>query len=236
MSGNLINASSLYDIKQRVFLYKKGCILMKHFISTEDLTIEEVQELLKMAKMIREDEYKLTKQIFVANVFFEPSTRTKTSFVVDEIKLVLENLEFSNDTTKTLEASGADCLVIRHEDDEWSKGISENLNVPIINAGSGKKDHPSQSLLDLDTIYQEFGYFKGLKIAIVGDIKHSRVAKSNAKLLEKLGVDVYFVAANEFKDNGFSYPYITMDEAVENCDVLMLLRIQHERHEAFAGS
>src|SRR5699024_4284243 len=114
------------------------------------------------------------------------------------------------DTTKTFEAIGADCLVIRHEDDEWSKGISENLNVPIINAGSGKKDHPSQSLLDLDTIYQEFGYFKGLKIAFVG--------------------------ANEFKDNGFSYPYITMDEAVENCDVLMLLRIQHERHEAFAGS
>src|SRR5690625_175193 len=75
-----------------------------------------------------------------------------------------------------------------------------------------------------------------MKIAIVGDIKHSRVAKSNAKLLEKLGVDVYFVAAKEFKDIGLSYPYITMDEAVENCDVLMLLRMQHERHEAFAGS
>src|SRR5699024_6421863 len=86
------------------------------------------------------------------------------------------------------------------------------------------------------TIYQEYGYSKGLKIAIVGDIKHSRVAKSNAKSLEKLGVDVYIVAANELKDNGFSYPYITMHEAVENCDVLMLLRIQHVRHEAFAGS
>src|SRR5699024_10762526 len=131
---------------------------------------------------------------------------------------------------------GADCLVISHEDDAWSKGISESLNVPIINAGSAKKDHPSQSLLDLDTTYQEVVYHKVLEVAIVVDIKHSRVAKSKEKLLEALGVDVYFVAANEFKDNGISYPYITMDEAVENCDVLMLLRIQHERHEAFAGS
>src|SRR5690625_2304615 len=120
---------------------------MKHFISTEDLTIEEVQELIKIAKMFHEDKYKLTKQIFLANLFFEPSTRTKTSFVVTERKLGLENLEFSTDTssmkkgetlydtTKTFEAIGADCLVIRHEDDEWSKGISENLNVLIINAG-----------------------------------------------------------------------------------------------------
>src|SRR5699024_4947112 len=96
---NLINISFVFDLKQIVFLYKKECILMKHFISKEYLTIEEVQELLKMAKMFREDEYKLTKQIFVANLFFEPSTRTKTSFVVAERKLGLENLEFSTDTS-----------------------------------------------------------------------------------------------------------------------------------------
>src|SRR5690625_1774806 len=100
-----------------------------------------------MAKMFLEDEYKLTKQIFVANLFFEPSTRTKTSFVVAERKLGLENLEFSTDTssmkkgetlydtTKTFEAIGADCLVTIHEYDESSKGISEYLSVRIIKSG-----------------------------------------------------------------------------------------------------
>ncbi|HLR59927.1 MAG TPA: aspartate carbamoyltransferase catalytic subunit [Pseudogracilibacillus sp.] len=221
---------------------------MKHFISIEDLTVKEVYDLLRTIKMYREDEYKLTKQVFVANLFFEPSTRTKTSFVVAERKLGIEDLEFATqtssmkkgetlyDTAKTFEAVGANCLVIRHEDDEWSKGISKDLNIPIINAGSGKKDHPTQSLLDLYTIYQEFGYFTGLKVAIAGDIKHSRVARSNAQLLAKLGVEVYFTAADEFKETEFGYPYISMDEAAETCDVVMLLRIQHERHEAFSGS
>lgn len=221
---------------------------MKHFISIEDLTEKEIYDLLRMTKMYREGEYKLTKQVFVANLFFEPSTRTKTSFVVAERKLGIEDLEFAThtssmkkgetlyDTAKTFEAVGADCLVIRHEDDEWSNGISKDLKVPIINAGSGKKDHPTQSLLDLDTIYQEFGYFTGLKVAIAGDIKHSRVARSNAQSLAKLGVEVYFTAADEFKETEFGYPYISMDEAVETCDVVMLLRIQHERHEGFSGS
>lgn len=216
---------------------------MKHFISMEDMTVDEIYQLLRMAKMYRENEYKITKQIFVANLFFEPSTRTKTSFVVAEKKLGLEDLEFSTetssmtkgetlyDTAKTFEAVGADCLVIRHEDDDWSKEISKNLNIPIINAGSGKKDHPTQSLLDLDTIYQEFGYFKGLKVAISGDIKHSRVARSNAQLLSKLGVEVYFTAPESFKETELGYTYISMDEAIEMCDVLMLLRVQHERHE-----
>lgn len=223
-------------------------MLMKHFISIEDLTVEEIHGLLRMAKMYREDEYRITKQVFVANLFFEPSTRTKTSFVVAERKLGMEDLEFATqtssmkkgetlyDTAKTFEAVGADCLVIRHEDDEWSKTISKDLQIPIINAGSGKKDHPTQSLLDLDTIYQEFGYFSGLKVAISGDIKHSRVARSNAQLLAKLGVEVYFTAADDFKETEFGYPYISIDEAVEMCDVVMLLRIQHERHEAYSGS
>lgn len=221
---------------------------MKHFISIKDLTVEEIYQLLKMAKMYREDDYKITKQIFVANLFFEPSTRTKTSFIVAERKLGLEDLEFATqtssmkkgetlyDTVKTFEAVGADCLVIRHEHDEWSKSISKDLQIPIINAGSGKKDHPTQSLLDIDTIYQEFGSFKDLKVAIAGDVKHSRVARSNAQLLTKLGVKVYFTAAEDFKETEMGYPYITMDEAVEMCDVLMLLRIQHERHDEFSSS
>lgn len=217
---------------------------MKHFISMEDITNEEIYQLLKIARMYREEEYKITKQTFVANLFFEPSTRTKTSFTVAERKLGLDILDFATetssmqkgetlyDTAKTFEAVGAECLIIRHEDDEWSKALDKKINIPIINAGSGKKDHPTQSLLDLDTIYQEYGYFKGLKVVIAGDIKHSRVARSNAQMLSKLGAEVYFTAPNHFTETELGYPYIQIDEAIEMCDVLMLLRIQHERHEA----
>lgn len=221
---------------------------MKHFISIDDLDVNEIHNLLNAAKLYRENEYKITKQVFIANLFFEPSTRTKTSFIVAERKLGLDFLEFDThtssmkkgetlyDTAKTFEAVGAECLVIRHEDDNWSRGISEKLNIPIINAGSGKKDHPTQSLLDLDTIYQEFGYFKGLKVVISGDIKHSRVARSNAQLLSKLGVNVYFTAADEFVEDELGFPYISIEEAIETCDVLMLLRIQHERHDQYSGA
>ena len=110
------------------------------------------------------------------------------------------------------------------------------MNVPIVNAGAGKKDHPTQSLLDAITIYQEFGSFDGLNIVIAGDIKHSRVARSNAQMLTKLGANVYFTGAPDFMDDSLAYPYVTMDEAIEMSDVLMLLRIQHERHDQFSSS
>ncbi len=221
---------------------------MKHFISMEQLSANEIMDLLERAERYRTAEYKIDKQIFVANLFFEPSTRTKTSFIVAERKLGLDYLEFQTeqssmkkgetlyDTAKTFEAVGAECLVIRHEADNWSDAISHDLNIPIINGGAGTRDHPTQSLLDVDTIYQEFGYFKGLKVVIAGDIKHSRVARSNAQILSKLGVEVYFSAAEEYQEEELGFPYIPIDEAVEMCDALMLLRIQHERHESFSGA
>src|SRR5690625_1357420 len=222
--------------------------MMKHFLSVQDMTAEDIINLLDMAQSYREEEIRITKQLFAANLFFEPSTRTKSSFIVAEKKLGIESLEFDvetssmkkgetlYDTAKTFEAIGANVLVIRHESDNWANELEGKIDIPIINGGAGKKAHPTQSLLDADTIYQEFKTFENLNIVISGDIKHSRVAKSNAEMLTKLGANVYFACAPDFRDNSLNYPYITMDEAAEIGDVIMLLRIQHERHEAFSSS
>ena len=133
------------------------------------------------------------------------------------------------DTVKTLEAIGVQAVVIRHPEDVYYKQLIDGIHIPIINGGDGCGDHPSQSLLDLFTIYQEFGRFRGLKVAIVGDIAHSRVAHSNAEVLTRLGAEVVFSGPPEWMEPG--HPYEAIDHAVATADVVMLLRIQHERHD-----
>lgn len=218
---------------------------MKNFISVNQMTTENIYSILKNAEGYRHRNFELREPVFAANLFFEPSTRTKMSFMVAERRLGLENLDFHADsssvlkgeslydTAKTFESIGANLLVIRHESDNWYDELQGKLSIPIINAGAGSAEHPTQSMLDLLTIYQEFGTFEGLKVAIVGDIKHSRVAGSNAQVLQKLGADLHFCAAPGFEKESSDIPYISIDEAVETCDVVMLLRIQHERHEYF---
>ncbi|MFD1067209.1 aspartate carbamoyltransferase catalytic subunit [Oceanobacillus locisalsi] len=217
---------------------------MKHFISMQQLSKETMNQILKEAELIRTSPRTINKQLFAANLFFEPSTRTKISFEVAQKKLGLDVLDLHKegsslikgeslyDTAKTFEAIGADFLIVRHPSDYWMEDIEKEgeLNIPVINAGSGKEEHPTQCMLDVLTMYQEFGSVEGRKIVIAGDIVHSRVAKSNAHALEKLGAEVYFSAAPGFEDYSLKYPYITMDEAVEIADAVMLLRIQHERH------
>src|SRR5699024_6969891 len=161
---------------------------MKHFITTTEMSANEIIDLFDMAHAFKKDEVRITKQLFAANLFFEPSTRTKSSFIVAEKKLGIESLEFDvetssmkkgetlYDTAKTFEAIGANVLVIRHESDNWAIELEGKIDIPIINGGAGKKAHPTQSLLDVDTIYQEFKTFENLNIVIAGDIKHSRVA------------------------------------------------------------
>lgn len=216
---------------------------MKHFISVSQLTTEEIYSTLELAENYQRGNIRGNDQIFAANLFFEPSTRTKMSFVVAQRKLGLEVLDFHAetssvqkgeslyDTARTFESIGANLLVVRHPSDDWYNEINANINIPIINAGAGKAEHPTQCMLDLMTIYQEFGSFNGLNIAIAGDIKHSRVAHSNAQALRRLGANVFLSAAPGFEDFTLDFPYITIDEAVETCDVMMLLRIQHERHD-----
>lgn len=219
---------------------------MKHLLTTKELTIEEINKILAEAQEFANGNvWQPEKQTFVANLFFEPSTRTKSSFFVAERKLGLDVIPFEAnassvlkgetlyDTIHTLESIGVNAVVIRHKIDNYFAELIGRTRIPILNAGDGCGHHPTQSLLDLLTIKQEFGGFKGLKIAIIGDIRHSRVAHSNADTLKRLGAEVVFSGPEEWFDEGLleNGVYEDVDKAIESSDVVMLLRIQHERHE-----
>lgn len=177
----------------------------------------------------------------VSNLFFEPSTRTKMSFEMAERKLNLEVLPFDAgfsstlkgetlyDTVKVLESIGLDVLVIRHEQNNYFEELVGKVKPVIINGGDGTGNHPTQSLLDIYTIWQEFGTLQNKVITIVGDISHSRVARSNADALTRLGAQVRFVCPPEWQ--GEFEAFNNFDEVIEDSDVLMMLRVQHERHD-----
>ena len=139
------------------------------------------------------------------------------------------------DTVLTMSALGVDVAVIRHSDENYYDELiqSKTIQCSIVNGGDGSGQHPTQCLLDLMTIYQEFGRFAGLKVAIAGDITHSRVAKSNMQMLKRLGAEVYFSGPKEWYDESFDVygTYRPLDELVPEVDVMMLLRVQHERHD-----
>ena len=133
------------------------------------------------------------------------------------------------DTCKTLESIGVNLLVIRHPQNAYYEEL-ENLNIPIANAGDGSGQHPTQSLLDIMTIYEEYETFEGLNILICGDIKNSRVARSNYTSLTSLGAKVMFSSPNEWVDETLDAPYVNIDDVINKVDIIMLLRVQHERH------
>ncbi|MCY7833729.1 aspartate carbamoyltransferase catalytic subunit [Bacillus spizizenii] len=219
---------------------------MKHLTTMSELSTEEIKDLLQTAQDLKSgktDNWLTGK--FAANLFFEPSTRTRFSFEVAEKKLGMNVLNLDGtstsvqkgetlyDTIRTLESIGVDVCVIRHSEDEYYKELVSQVNIPILNAGDGCGQHPTQSLLDVMTIYEEFHTFKGLTVSIHGDIKHSRVARSNAEVLTRLGARVLFSGPSEWQDEENLFgTYVTMDEAVESSDVVMLLRIQNERHQS----
>ncbi|MFC9444678.1 aspartate carbamoyltransferase [Bacillus cereus] len=220
---------------------------MNHLLTMSELSEQEISEILKDAEdFANGKELKTTEQTFVANLFFENSTRTRFSFEVAEKRLGLDVLNFSADsssvqkgetlydTIRTLESVGTKAVVIRHEQDRYFDELKDQVNIPILNAGDGCGNHPTQCLLDLLTIKQEFGSFEGLKIAIVGDVRHSRVARSNAEALTKLGATIYFASPEEWKDKDNTFgTYKDLDELVPEVDVMMLLRVQHERHDHY---
>lgn len=220
---------------------------MKNLLTTTELTVEEMNQILTEAQRFSEGyTWKPAQQSFVANLFFEPSTRTKSSFFVAERRLGLEVVPFEvenssvrkgetlYDTVRTLESIGVNAVVIRHKEDRYFDRLVGKVNIPIINGGDGCGHHPTQSLLDLYTIKQEFGQIQGLKIAIIGDIVHSRVARSNADALVRLGAQVVFSGPEVWFDESLlKYGrYEPIDEAVSTADVVMLLRIQYERHHS----
>lgn len=219
--------------------------LSGELLTLESMSTREISTVLQEAERFASGKsWRAEKEIFVANLFFEPSTRTRFSFEVAEKQLGLQVLSFTGenssvqkgesllDTVKTFEAIGANVLVIRHLKNEYYEEICKNLSIPIINAGDGSGHHPTQSLLDLLTIQQEFSSFIGLNVIIAGDLRHSRVARSNADVLTRLGAKVKIAGPKEWM-TGYAdtYEHVSLDEALPHADVVMLLRIQHERHD-----
>ena len=211
-----------------------------------ELSTERINRIVQEALAFAEGKTaKIEGEVFCSNLFFEDSTRTKTSFDIAERKLGLQVVPFdaSNssvnkgeslyDTVKTIESLGVNLVVIRDKKDRYFDEL-KNIRIPVINGGDGTGNHPSQCMLDLMTIYQEFGKFEGLKVGIVGDVKHSRVANSSAEALRRLGAKVYFSGPEQWFDEGalINGTYLSVDELIHEVDVLMLLRIQHERHDS----
>ncbi|WP_374442769.1 aspartate carbamoyltransferase catalytic subunit [Epilithonimonas sp.] len=214
-------------------------------IKLSRISTDSIGNILKEAQAFSEGKIsKIEGDVFAANLFFENSTRTKTSFEVAEKKLGLQVIDFEAekssiakgetmlDTIKTLEAIGVEVAVIRHSENRYYDALKDT-KLSIVNAGDGTGHHPTQAILDALTIIQEFGKIEGLKIGIVGDVKHSRVANSDAGLFRRLGARVYFSGPEFWFDEGMlvNGTYMQFDDLVKEVDVLILLRIQHERHE-----
>ena len=225
-------------------------IKLDHLTTMEELTDKQVMALIERAIAFKNGtaKFKASEQTFVSNLFFENSTRTHNSFHVAERKLGLEVLEFDAqassmskgetlyDTVLTLCALGVKVCVIRSKEEKYYEQLvnSPQITASIVNGGDGSGQHPSQCLLDLMTIYEEFGHFDGLKIAISGDLAHSRVAKSDMIILKKLGAQLYFTGPEVWHTAEFDAygDFVKLDDVIDQIDVQMLLRVQHERLDA----
>lgn len=213
---------------------------MRGLLTLKQLSTVKIMELIKYALKLKKGFRISYPDKKIATLFFENSTRTHYSFQVAMMNLGIQVVDFDTeissvtkgeslyDTVRTFEAFGVDGVVIRHSEDEYFEQL-RNITIPIFNGGDGKSNHPTQSLLDLMTIYEEYGSFEGLKCCIVGDISHSRVAHTNIEVMRRLGMEVFISGPKEFDDG--CAPYIALDEAIETCDIIMLLRVQFERHQ-----
>jgi len=181
----------------------------------------------------------------VFNLFYEPSTRTLMSFATaahrlgaSAVTLPVEQSsvkkgETLEDTARTLNAMRPDVLILRHRENGAPERVAAIMDCPVINAGDGTNEHPTQALLDALTIRSRFGRIEGLKVAICGDIEHSRVAHSNMKLLPRLGAEVRLGGPEKLMPQGLGG--VSVDEAIEGADVVMMLRVQRERLEEDLG-
>ncbi len=226
----------------------------KDLLGLRELTAEEIRLILHTAESFRGISLRPIKKVpalrgqTVVNLFFEPSTRTRTSFELaakrlsaDIVNLAVQSSSLSKgetvlDTVRNLEALKVDILVVRHAAAGVPHLIAARSRAAVINAGDGAHEHPTQALLDLFTIQEKQGRMEGLRVAIVGDIAHSRVARSNIWGLTKLGAQVTVcgpptLMPARVEELGVRVTY-DLNEAVRDADVLMLLRIQHERQES----
>lgn len=223
---------------------------MKDLVGIKELSRGDIELILNTALSFKDILKRDIKKVpalrgkTVVNLFFEPSTRTKTSFELAEKRMSTDVLNFSVpassvvkgeslfDTVKTIEAYGVDFIVIRHSSSGVPHFIARNVNASVINAGDGINEHPTQALLDAFSIIEKKGSLEGLNIAMVGDILHSRVAKSNIYLLSRFGANIRLIGPPTLIPDMTDYNvevFYEMDEGLKDADVIMMLRIQMER-------
>lgn len=223
----------------------------KHVLGTEQMTREDIETILDTADSFKEINSRDIKKVptlrgkTVINAFFEASTRTRLSFEIAGKRLSADTVNISGstssivkgetleDTARNIEAMRPDIIVIRHGHSGAPHYLAERVNCSIINAGDGAHEHPSQALLDLLTIRQNKGRIEGLKVAIIGDISHSRVARSDLYALNAMGAEVRLAGPGTMMPPGIERlggkVCTCLGEAIEGVDVIMMLRIQLER-------
>jgi aspartate carbamoyltransferase catalytic subunit len=223
----------------------------RHLLGLEELSAEEITLILDKAQAFRDamdgghKRYAFLTGKTCVNLFFEDSTRTRTSFSLAARRLGADTVDFSSstsslskgetviDTAKNIEAMGVDVMVVRHRTPGTPHLLAQNLDCSVVNAGDGPHEHPTQGLLDILTIRQRLGRIAGLTVALVGDIAHSRTARSNIWGLKRLGAKVIVcgpstLVSPRWEEIGVEYSY-SLDDILPRVDVLNLLRIQFER-------
>ena len=223
----------------------------KHLLSLQDLSVEEINHVMSTADSFKEVSTRSIKKVpalrgrVVVNTFFEDSTRTRTSFALAASRLSADVIDFSEknssvskgetliDTARNIEAMGIDIIVLRHPAAGAAEVLSRHVQCSVVNAGDGAHEHPTQGLLDLYTIRERFKQVAGLKVAVVGDIVNSRVARSNLWALTKMGAEVIFVGPTTLLPRSFEKLGVRVthdfDSIIGQVDVINMLRVQFER-------
>jgi len=219
----------------------------RSLIDIDDVSRDEILQLLNRAANFKQaaPSRELLAGVPVLNLFFEASTRTATSFTLAEQRVGADVITFAPgtsslgkgetiaDTAITLRGIGVRVIVVRHPEAGFPRRLAEAFDGHVVNAGDGPRAHPTQALLDLMTLRTEFGKFEGLRVAIVGDILHSRVARSNIVGMKRLGIDVTLVGPHTLLPDSFASEGVRiardLDSVLPNVDAVMMLRIQRER-------
>src|SRR5918998_1954796 len=235
----------------------ENAVSLKHLLGIRELSAREITHVLDTAESFRDISQREIKKVpilrgrTVINLFFEASTRTRTSFEIAGKRLSADVINISSssssvtkgetllDTARNLEAMGPDLIVIRHPSAGAPHQLARVCRASVVNAGDGAHEHPTQALLDALTIRQHKGSLAGLRVAVLGDILHSRVARSNAHLLTALGASVALAGPGTLAPPEFAAIVAggdlrvvqRVEEAVEGADVVMVLRIQRERQD-----
>jgi len=225
----------------------------KHLLGLENLQKSDIELLLETAESFKEIIDRDVKKVptlrgkAIVNLFYEPSTRTRTSFELAGKYLSADTINFTSsassvrkgetlkDTAKTIEMMGVDAVIIRHSSSGAASYLSRHVTASVINAGDGTHEHPTQALLDMFTVKEKKGTLSGLKVAIFGDILHSRVARSNIFGFTKMGSEVFVAGPSTLMPPDIEQmgakPVKTIEEAVRDADVVIALRIQLERQQ-----